>query len=159
MSKASKLRRTVTAILLVVGLLLTIGTLTIDRFGVGRTPQFGVLQMLGLLLGITALTAAAYLAMGRARQRGELRSLQADIGFRLSATGLVLTYVAGYADLIGIGTHIGPEFSRPFVGPLQSAGMVLGIVLIISGIVLFYTSRGSRPSSSLEFLLNGRRQN
>jgi hypothetical protein len=71
----------------------------------------------------------------------------------LIATGLVLAYVTGLSDLIGIGTHVDPAFDRPFVGPLQLGGILIGVGLILFGLVLYYTSRGQRESSSLGFLV------
>jgi hypothetical protein len=67
---------------------------------------------------------------------------------------LVFAYVSGLSDLIGIGTHLQPNFERPFVGPLQLGGIGLGVLSIIAGLLLYYTSRGSRDSSSMEFLVN-----
>jgi hypothetical protein len=66
---------------------------------------------------------------------------------------LVLAYVTGLADLIGIGTHVDPAFERPFVGPLQLGGLLIGVLMITAGLLLYFTSRGSRESSSLESLL------
>jgi len=80
-------------------------------------------------------------------------SLQAEISTRLIATGLVLSYVTALSDLIGIGTHVGPDFNRPFIGPLQVGGIAIGVGLILFGLVLYHTSRGQRESSSLEFLV------
>jgi hypothetical protein len=34
-------------------------------------------------------------------------------------------------------------------------GIILGVLMIIAGLILYYTSRGPRESSSLEFLING----
>ena len=96
--------------------------------------------------------------MSAARPPDTPRSLQADIGVRLSLTGLVFCYVTGFADLIRIGTHVQPEFERPFIGPLQLAGFVVGLLILLGGMVLYYTSRGKRPSSSMEFILNGKKQ-
>ena len=86
------------------------------------------------------------------------RSLQADIAVRLGATGLVFLYVSGLSDLIGIGTHSQPNFERPFVGPLQLGGIGIGLLTILIGLYLYHTSRGTRESSSMEFLLNGNGQ-
>jgi hypothetical protein len=80
------------------------------------------------------------------------RSLQADVGIRLAATGLVFAFISGFSDLIGIGTHITPEFERPYVGPLQLGGLIVGVLSITIGLILYYTSRGQRESSSLESL-------
>ena len=66
----------------------------------------------------------------------------------------MLTYVTGLSDLIGIGTHVDPQFSRPFVGPIQLGGIIIGLLLMVLGLVLYHTSRGQRESSSLGFLVN-----
>jgi hypothetical protein len=144
--------------LLITGILLCVASLAADTLGLDLTPGFGVLQMFLLLLGLTCLTGAVYLYLYSLRSRSAPRSLQADIGLRLSATGLVLAYVGGLADLIRIGTHVQPAFERPFVGPLQLAGFLLGVAIIVAGMVLYHSSRGAhrRESSSLVTLLNGR---
>ena len=146
----------VVIILIVLGLLFVALALAADFLGIDLTPGFGVIQVVALLIGITLLTLAAFAVLRSKRPRGAPRSLQADIATRLIATGLVFTYVAGLSDLIGIGTHVEPSFQRPFIGPLQLGGVVIGLVLIIAGLLLYYTSRGQRESSSLGFLVNDR---
>lgn len=144
--------------LTIIGILLVIGAAVAELIGIGPTPGFGALQTLVFLLGITAITVAVYMYLSSLRPPDTPSSLQADIGLRLSATGLVLAYVSGFADLIRIGTHYGPEFDRPFIGPLQLGGLVLGLVVLAAGMLLYYTSRGKRQSSSLEFILNGKKK-
>jgi hypothetical protein len=160
MSKTSttRVRQAFTRILLLLGILLCVASLAADNLGLDLTPGFGVLQIFLLLLGITCLTVAVFLYLYSLRPRTAPRSLQADIGIRLSATGLVLTYVAGLADLIRIGTHVLPGFERPYVGPLQLAGFLLGIIIIVLGMALYHSSRGAhwRESSSVLGLFNGR---
>ena len=156
-NKPVRVRRAVVAVLAIVGLLLVVGAVATELFGLDLTPGFGVLQTLAFLMGITALTIAAYLLMAAARPPDAPRSLQADIGVRLSLTGLVFSYVTGFADLIRIGTHVQPEFERPFIGPLQLGGLVGGLLLLLSATPLNYTSRGKRLSSSMEFILNGKK--
>ena len=156
-NKPVRVRRAVIAVLSVLGLLLTIGAVATELFGLDLTPGFGVLQTLAFLMGLTALTIAAYLFMAAGRPPDAPRSLQADIGVRLSLTGLVFCYVTGFADLIRIGTHVQPEFERPFIGPLQLGGFVVGLLILLAGVVLYYTSRGKRQSSSMEFILNGKK--
>ena len=117
------------------------------------TPGFGMVQMIQLLLGVSALTLAAFMQIYDRRPTGTPRSLQADIGIRLAATGLVFAYVSGLSDLIGIGTHVEPAFSRPAVGWLQLSGLALGIFSIGIGLLLYYTSRGARTTSLLGFLI------
>jgi len=156
-SKAARVRRAVIAVLSLLGVALVVTAAAVELFGLDLTPGFGVLQTLAFLAGVTALTIAIYLWMNASRPPDTPRSLQADIGLRLSLTALVFCYVAGFADLIRIGTHVQPEFERPFIGPLQLGGLVFGLVVLVSGMALFYTSRGKRASSSMEFILNGKK--
>lgn len=153
-SKTVRLRRNVTLILFGIGLIFTALSLGAEFLGLDITPGFGMVQMFQLLLGITALTAALFFHINTLRQESE-RSLQADIGVRLAATGLVFAYVTGLSDLIRIGTHVEPQFERPFVGPLQLGGLALAVVVIIIGLALYYTSRGTRQKSSMDFIAHG----
>lgn len=153
---ARQLRRILVIVLLAIGLILTVMAVAAEPLGLGSTPAFGVLQMAAFLVGITLLTLAVYLQLYSRRPSDAPRSLQADVGVRLSATGLVLAYVSGFADLFTIGTHVEPAFNRPFVGPLQATGLILGLVAIVLGIFLYFTSRGERRRSSLEFVLRPR---
>lgn len=141
-------------LLFLIGNVLVVLSLAAEILGLDLTPGFGIIQMLQLLIGLTLLTLAGFLHIYSLRPADAPRSLQADIGIRLAATGLVFAYVAGLSDLMGIGTHVEPAFERPFVGPLQLGGLVLGIISITIGMILYHTSRGSRQASSLEFLLN-----
>lgn len=140
--------------ILIIGILLVGVSLGAELLGLDLTPGFGLIQMVQLLVGLTLLTIAGFLQIYRMRAAGTPRSLQADIGIRLGASGLVLAYVAGLSDRLGIGTHIAPTFQRPVAGPLQLIGIGIGILLVTIGMLLYFTSRGSQPSSSLEFLLN-----
>lgn len=140
-------------ILFIIGLALSAIALGAELLGLDLTPGFGMVQMLQLLIGLTCLTFAGYLRIHSLRPADAPRSLQADIGIRLGATGLVFAFIAGWADLIGIGTHVNPEFARPHVGPLQLGGLIVGLIMITIGLLLYYTSRGTRETSSLEVLL------
>jgi hypothetical protein len=153
-AKASKIRNNVTLALFLLGLVLSTMSLAAEFLGLDITPGFGMVQMLQLLLGFSCLTLASFLFLHNRRQHGT-GSLQADIAVRLAATGLVLVYVSGLSDLIGIGTHVTPSFDQPFVGPLQVGGIAFGILSIVAGALLYHTSRGSRDTSSLDFLANG----
>lgn len=152
--RGRSLRRTVAAVLSGVGLILSVLSLAADHLGLDLTPGFGMVQMFQLLVGITCLTLAIFLYISDLRKDAP-RSLQADIGIRLAATGLVFAYVSGLADVIRIGTHIAPSFERPYVGPLQLGGLVLSVIIIVAGALLYYTSRSTHHTSSMEFLLNG----
>ncbi|HRQ37325.1 MAG TPA: hypothetical protein PLD25_05350 [Chloroflexota bacterium] len=154
--KLYKVQMALTLLLFVLGALLVLLSLGADALGLDLTPGFGMAQMFQLLIGSTCLTLAAFLYARSLRSDDAPRSLQADIGVRLAATGLVFAYIVGLADLIGIGTHVNPRFERPFVGPFQFGGLLLAVGMIITGLVLYHTSRGAgRAKSSMEFLVNG----
>jgi hypothetical protein len=154
--KVVHVRRTAMLASAFLGLALVAVAIILEFQSLVLTPGFGVVQTLLFLLGVTLLTISGYLYLSKRRPADAPRSLQADIGVRLSLTGLVLCYVSGFADLIRIGTHVQPEFDRPFIGPLQLGGLVIGLIIILAGMVLYFTSRGKRGSSSLEFILNGK---
>lgn len=153
--KVTQIRQIMLGVLITAGAVLLVISLAAESFGLNLTPGFGVVQMVPLLLGITCFTLAAFVYERNRRPPDSPRSLQADIAIRLAATGLVFVYVSGLSDLVGIGTHTQPEFERPFVGPLQLGGMGIGLLSILIGLYLYHTSRGTRQSSSMEFLING----
>jgi hypothetical protein len=149
-----RIRKISAIILLLFGLIGLLVAFGAPWVGGDLTPGFGALQMLFLMIGLTCLTAAGFLLLNLLRPVGAPRSLQADVGARLAATGLVFAYVAGFADLLGIGTHPHANYPRPFMGWLQISGIVLGLCSIVLGMILYHTSRGNRPASSLQFLLD-----
>jgi hypothetical protein len=155
---SSGIRRAVLIFLVILGLLFIVIAVAADELGLDITPGFGVIQMVAFLIGLTFLTLAAFTYLYGKRPNDAPRSLQADIATRLIATGLVLCYITGLSDLIGIGTHVNPVFDRPYIGPLQFGGITLGVVLILLGLALYYTSRGQlRESSSLGFLVEDKK--
>lgn len=151
--RVKRLQQRIALVFLLLGLLLCTLSLGAELLGLEFTPGFGIIQMTQLVIGITFMTFGGFLYLRTLHPAGAPRSLQADIGVRLAATGLVFIYVAGFADVIGIGTHVEPNFFRPFVGPLQLVGIFLGTVSILIGVLLYHTSRRMGGSSSMEFLL------
>ena len=102
------------------------------------TPGIGLVQIGTFLFGITIMTGGAYLYAYATRHRAQPRRLREDIGARLMATGLVVCYGTGFADVLGIGSHFGSQ--RPLLGPFQAMGVALGVLVIVAGIIL-YTRR------------------
>ena len=153
--KVIRVRHIILWLLSGAGVVLLALSLAADSLNLNLTPGFGIVQMVPLLLGLSCFTLVAFVYVRERRPTDSPRSLQADIAIRLGATGLVFLYVSGLSDLIGIGTHSQPNFERPFVGPLQLGGMGLGLLSILIGLYLYHTSRGTRESSSMEFLING----
>ena len=62
------------------------------------------------------------------------RTIAADIGPRLVATGYVVAVFSGMADVFGFGTRALPLI--PFFGPWQATGVQIGEVLITIGFLL-----------------------
>jgi len=151
-----KVRNLLTLVILSLGVLLIVLAIGAEALGLDVTPGFGIVQTFQALVGLTCLTLAGFLYLNTLRDPDSPRSLQADVGVRLAATGLVFAFIIGLADLIGIGTHVNPRFERPYVGPFQVGGLILAVIMILAGMVLYYTSRsGRRKKSSMEFLVNG----
>jgi len=101
----------------------------------GLTPGIGLLQIGTFLFGITIMTLGAYIYAYATRHRALPRSLREDIGLRLMATGLVICYTTGFADVLGIGSNFGAE--RPLMGLIQASGVALGVLVIVVGIFLY----------------------
>lgn len=117
-----------------------------DALGLDLTPGFGLIQILGLLVGITLITWAGFAWVARRRPPRRKGSLLADIGVRMGLTGLLACYVAGLADMIGVGTHRGPGFTRPFLGPLQLGGFAIGLLTLGAGLMMYWL--GNRADTS-----------
>jgi hypothetical protein len=99
------------------------------------TEGVGLLQIGLFLIGLTIMTLGGYVYAYATRHRARPHRLREDIGVRLMATGLVVAYATGFADLLGIGSHFGAE--RPLLGPLQALGIFLGVCIIGVGIILY----------------------
>ena len=106
-----------------------------DVIRLGLTPGIGVAQITTFLFGIAVMTLGAYVYAYATRHRAQPRRLREDIGVRLMATGVVIAYVTGFADVLGIGSHYGAE--RPFFGVFQASGVALGVLVIVVGIFMY----------------------
>jgi hypothetical protein len=106
-----------------------------DLIRLGLTPGIGLLQIGTFLLGITVMTFGAYIYAYATRHRALPRGLREDVGLRLMASGLVIAYTTGFADLLGIGSNFGTE--RPLLGLLQASGVALGVFVIVVGLFLY----------------------
>ena len=110
-----------------------------DALELDETPGLGLLQIVTFLFGITVMTGGASLYMYATRHRAHAPRLRDDVGVRLMATGVVIAYASGLADILGIGSHFGVE--RPLFGALQAAGVAVGVAVIIVGVALYASPR------------------
>lgn len=107
-------------------------------FGWDNSPTVGFIQVAILLVGLGILCLGGYIGL-LALWKGRERTIAADIGMRLVATGYVVSVFAGMADLFGMGTQVGPDGA--FFGPLQSRGIVIGQIFIAVGFLLMIPFR------------------
>ena len=105
-------------------------------FGLNRSPVMGYLQAIVFLFGLGMIVVCTYAIQSLLRPIGQTLTILEDIGVRLSATGYLLFAVSTTADLIGLGSH--PLPGAPYVGMLQSIGMVISIAIILLGFILHH---------------------
>jgi hypothetical protein len=122
------------------GLLITlIGLLTFligaspAWFGLDRSPVVGFVQISVFLVGLAIICIGGYIGMMAFWRIGE-RTIAAEIGSRLVATGYVVAVFSGMADVFGFGTQMPPMI--PNFGPLQALGVQIGECLIAIGFLL-----------------------
>ena len=136
-------RRLMTVTLL--GLLLFLIGLNPDLVGMNRSPAVGFVQVGVWLMGLGISLLGAYGAL-RVVRNGRLTTLLNDVGLRLAATGYVIASAASLADFIGIGSH---TIRSLVFGKIQVAGLVVGVLLILIGLILYYP-RTPRSAGSAE---------
>lgn len=124
--------------LALVGLLFFLVGIEPDFIGLDRSPVVGFVQIGVWLFGLGLLLLGGTLSV-RVIRNGFPTSLRADVGLRLVATGYVVAASSSLADFISIGSH-----RMPFIyfGPLQTSGLILGIVTSILGVILYWPFRG-----------------
>jgi len=115
-------------------------------FGWERTPIVGFIQIIVFLVGLALICIGGFVGLSALWGR-EQRSIIADIGLRLVATGYVISVFAGLADVFGMGTQAVPK--TPYFGPWQAGGVLIGQFVIAIGFLMvipyqFYLHRLDR---------------
>jgi len=116
------------------GLAIIIISLKPDWLGLNLSPGFGFVQLIVFLTGLAFLSGGGYMSLNTIWKHEE-RSIIADFGSRLIATGYVVTLFAGISDHIGI---IDPGSSEKVIyfGPWEEAGFEIGLLVIILGLLM-----------------------
>jgi hypothetical protein len=117
-----------------VGLFLFVIGVNPNLINMDRSPVVGFIQVGVWLFGLALILFGAYAILRIFRNKRPL-SLRAEIGERLIATGYVVAAAASLADFIGIGSH---EIPKLIFGPIQIIGLVVGIVIALLGIGLYW---------------------
>ena len=112
-------------------------------YGLERTPVVGFIQIVVFLVGLALICLGGFVGLSALWGR-EQRSILADIGLRLVATGYVISVFAGMADVFGMGSQAVPKV--PYFGPWQAGGVLIGQFVIAVGFLMvvpyhFYVHR------------------
>jgi len=102
-------------------------------FGLDRSPVIGFVQLAVMLVGLGMISIGGYICLS-ALWNGNGKSIPADIGQRLVATGYVISMAAGMADIFGFGSQQWPAI--PSFGYWQAIGVMVGILVIGFGFLL-----------------------
>ena len=102
-------------------------------FGMDRSPVMGFLQISVFLVGLAIICLGGYITLN-SLWNGSQKSILADIGLRLVATGYLVAVASGMADLLGFGNHTFPTI--PYFGPWQVIGVIIGEFAIVVGFLM-----------------------
>lgn len=103
-------------------------------FFLDRSPVVGFVQIAVFLVGLALICVGGYISLMVFWQNGQ-RTIAADIGQRMVATGYVIAVFSGMADVFGLGTRPPPDYV-PYFGPLQAIGVEIGQAIIVVGFLL-----------------------
>lgn len=112
-------------------------------FGLDRSPVTGFLQIATFLIGLAFMCIGGYIGLN-ALWNGAQKTIAADIGLRLVATGYVVAVATSMADIFGFGSQKLPNI--PYFGPWQAVGFMISEAVIALGFILLipYQSIGRR---------------
>jgi hypothetical protein len=116
-----------------VGLIIYLFGAAPELFGVNGSPVTGFLQIAVFLVGLAFMCMGGYFSLN-ALWNGHEKSIAADIGLRLVATGYVIAVASGMADVFGIGNHPFPRI--PYFGAWQALGVLIGEAVIGIGFLM-----------------------
>ena len=121
-------------VIMFLGFLIFVLGIAPEVIGLNRSSVTGFVQLGVSLIGLGIICIGGYVALN-ALWNGRQKSILADIGIRLVATGYVIAFASGLADIFGIGSHPFPNI--PSFGPVQVLGMLVGEATIVIGFIMF----------------------
>jgi hypothetical protein len=129
-------------VVILLGLLIFFLGIDPGMFGLDRSPVVGFVQIAVFLVGLAIICLGGYIVLNTL-WNGIEKTIAADIGFRLVATGYVLAVTSGMADVFGFGTQTFPDI--PYFGPWQATGVMAGELIIALGFLLLIPHPDKRP--------------
>ncbi|NWG18633.1 MAG: hypothetical protein HXY41_18590 [Chloroflexi bacterium] len=127
------------------GIVLTLMGLFPGVTGIEPQIGIGILQVTTILVGFLLLIAGALIYVKFTFYVLRQANLAQQIGVRLSLTGLLFAAMAGYADILGFGSHLRESASDIYFGWLQAVGIIGGFAMAAIG-VLIYAVAGAGDS-------------
>jgi hypothetical protein len=134
----SRLRVRVGLLLTLFGLFVFIVGTKPNWFDLDRSPTVGFVQIAFFLVGLAIICVGGFVSLW-GLWKGMDRSIPADIGLRLVATGYVISVFSGMADVFGMGSQSAPL--SPYFGPVQALGVLIGEIVIAIGFLLLIPIR------------------
>jgi hypothetical protein len=128
-------------VLVLIGLVVFLVGARPQIFGLDRSPVVGFVQIAVFLVGLAIVCIGGYISLMAFWNNG-FRTIPAEIGSRLVATGYVVAVFSGMADVFGFGSDIPPLV--PFFGRWQAMGVQIGEVIIAVGFLLLIPPRSRR---------------
>ncbi len=144
----SKLRIRIGLIMTVLGFLVFLLGAKTSIFIPNSKPYIGFIKISVFLVGLAIICIGGYISLLAFWKNGE-RTIAADIGSRLVATGYVVAVFSGMADVFGFGTR--PLPAVPYFGPLQALGVMIGEAIVAIGFILlipYHKPKQSRSTSA-----------
>ena len=121
----------------VLGLLLVLLGARPAIFGLDSSPVVGFVQIAVFLVGLAVICMGGYISLMTFWKNGS-RTIAADIGPRLVATGYVVVFFTGMADSFGITQN---SIKSQYFGPWQAVGLLIGEAVIALGFLLLIPYR------------------
>jgi len=148
-SSNGHLRIRIGLVLTILGFILYLLGVDPGIFGLDRSPVTGFVQIATFLVGLAMMCVGGYLGLN-ALWNGRQKTIAADIGLRLVATGYVVAVASGMADIFGFGNQPLPLI--PYFGPWQAVGVMIGEATIVLGFILLipFRSTGEQRKESGE---------
>ena len=130
--------------LAVIGFIVFVMGTSPELFGLDRSPVIGFVQITVFLIGLAIICIGGSFTL-LSLWTGKNRTIAADIGLRLIATGYVFAVASGMADVFGFGSQPWPNI--PSFGRWQSRGVLGGEIIIAIGFLLLLPPRSSEAEN------------